>query len=118
MPRLLVPLLLVSACTAATVDDTAGPEDTADTADTAATADTADTATEPDGGALYTAVCAGCHDIDGTGTGRGPDITAEVDRLSDAQIVEVILEGEGRMPAQSVTEAEAEAIVAWIRATL
>ena len=52
----------------------------------------------------------------GTGGANGPNIVPQLDRLSDAQIIRVILEGEGRMPAQDVTEEEAQAIVDHMRA--
>jgi mono/diheme cytochrome c family protein len=38
--------------------------------------------------------------------------------LSDDQIVSVILNGKDRMPKVAVSEDEARAIVAWLRATL
>ena len=58
------------------------------------------------------------HGADGTGTREGPDLTRELPRLSDDQIVEIILNGKGydEMPPIEVSEAEARAIVAWMRA--
>jgi mono/diheme cytochrome c family protein len=70
----------------------------------------------PDGEALYSRHCASCHGADGTGgTERG--IVGELHH-SDEELVRVILEGDGEMPAVDVTAAEAQAIVDWMRATL
>ncbi len=102
-----------------------------DSGDTAADADTdpdpdpdtdtdtdTDTGGAPDGAALYAEHCAGCHGEDGTGTREGPDLTREIGRMTDEQIVQIILNGAGRdeMPAIEVTEAEAQAIVDFMRA--
>jgi cytochrome c551 len=68
----------------------------------------------PDGAALFATHCSSCHGADGRGgTERGID--GDVPDLSDAEIIEIILNGKGDMSAIAVTEPEAAAIVAHLR---
>ncbi len=107
-------LLLLLACATST--------DSADTVTGAQIDSAEDTDTGParptDGAGLYTMFCSGCHGDDGKGlTGKGPDITAELDRKSDDQLIDIILNGQGRneMPAIAVSEEEAQLIVDYLR---
>ncbi|MDP6934056.1 MAG: cytochrome c [Myxococcota bacterium] len=76
-----------------------------------------DSGTEATGEELYASICAACHGTDGTGSGgSGPDIVHELNR-SDEEIIEVILNGTGSMPPADVTEAQAQLIVDYMRAS-
>jgi mono/diheme cytochrome c family protein len=61
--------------------------------------------------------CYSCHNGDGTGTLRGPDLGKRVPKLTDAQIAQAIAEGPGFMPSfkDKVTPAEAQLITDWLR---
>jgi mono/diheme cytochrome c family protein len=61
--------------------------------------------------------CYSCHNGDGTGTWRGPDLTKRVPTLSDAQIVRTIDEGPGLMPAfkGKIDAQETQQVIAWLR---
>ena len=48
------------------------------------------------GKTTYDANCAVCHGADGSGTGANPNIKSESD---DAKIVDIIITGDGAMPA-------------------
>ena len=104
MPRILVSLSLLFALTACGGSD---PVDSGSDSGTAA----------PDGAELYAGTCAACHGADGTGTSVGPNIARELGK-TDAQLIRIILNGEDDMPAQSVSEEEAQAIVDWMRDNL
>lgn len=112
--------IALTACTATPPDS--APDTAADTGlggDTSADTDT-DTGVEEvlTGAELYEAHCASCHGDDGRGVrNKGPDLTGEIGRMSDAQIIEIILNGKGRneMPAIDVTEEEAQRIVDFMR---
>ncbi len=112
--------LLFLALLACPVSPDSGGETAADTgSDTAADTDT-DTGVEEEltGAELYEAHCSACHGDDGTGVrNQGPNIVPELAKLSDDQIVEIILNGKGRneMPAIRVTEEEARRIVDFMR---
>ena len=111
---LALSLLACAAGTGGTADstDTAGADTAADTA--------GETAAPPDGETLYGDNCSVCHGDDGKGVrNQGPDIAREIGKLSDTQIIEIILNGKGRneMPPIDVTEAEAQLIVDYARAT-
>lgn len=98
--------LLIAGCG----DKDTGTEETTDTADTAE-----DTTAEPDGEALYTANCAPCHGADGTGVDDlGPNIVSELHH-GDAQLIGVILNGDGDMEPVNVTEEQARLIVDYMR---
>ena len=61
--------------------------------------------------------CYKCHNGDGTGTWRGPNLGKRVPGLTDQQIAQAIIEGPGFMPSfkDKVTPAEIEQITAWLR---
>jgi len=82
---------------------------------------------EPAGGKLYRDYCALCHGEQGDGRGiAAPSMgrklndfrsTAFWSDRSDKKIIQVILKGQGRMPAQSVSPEEAKAIVEYMQTT-
>jgi len=61
--------------------------------------------------------CYQCHNGDGSGTMRGPNLAKHVPKLTDQQIAQAIAEGPGLMPSFTgkVTDAEVQAIIAWLR---
>ena len=61
--------------------------------------------------------CYKCHNGDGTGTWRGPNLATHVPKLSDQQIAQAIKEGPGLMPAfkDKVSDAEIQQLTAWLR---
>lgn len=78
----------------------------------------------PDGAAIYKSKCAMCHGPDGAGqTAMGKNMklrdlgSAEVQKLTDAQLTTVITDGKGKMPAYKakLTAADIQALVAFIR---
>lgn len=118
MKRALFSLLLLGACTGDTSKDFANTTDDS-AGDSNVTTDDSpvDSQVELDGAALFAENCARCHGDDARGSRSGPDLSREM-RLSDAQILRVIQNGEGDMPAIEVTEEEAQAIIDWLRETL
>jgi len=82
---------------------------------------------EPAGGKLYRDYCALCHGEQGDGRGiAAPSMgrklndfrsTAFWSDRSDKKIIQVILKGQGRMPAQPVSPEEAKAIVEYMQTT-
>lgn len=58
------------------------------------------------GEATYGVHCAVCHGADRAGTASGPDIRDEVDEAGE--VIEVILGGEGTMPAFADTLSDQE----------
>jgi mono/diheme cytochrome c family protein len=77
-----------------------------------------------DGAALFKARCAMCHGPDGSGqTPVGKSLklrdmhSAEVQKQSDAELMKIILDGKGKMPANKgkLTDAEVKALVEHIR---
>jgi len=79
------------------------------------------------GGKLYKDYCALCHGEQGDGRGiAAPSMgrklndfrsTAFWSDRSDKKIIQVILKGQGRMPAQPVSPDEAKAIVEYMKTT-
>ena len=68
------------------------------------------------GEALFQAQCAPCHGADGLGaTSHG--ITHELHH-SDAELIQGMLNGMGAMPAVNITDAEAAAVVDYMRCAL
>ena len=60
----------------------------------------------PDAGAIYKAKCAMCHGPDGAGqtpTGKSMKVrdlrSADVQKMSNAELTKVIADGKGKMPA-------------------
>ena len=81
------------------------------------------TPTSPPGEALFNGRvhedvnCYKCHNGDGTGTMRGPNLAKRVPGLSEQDIATAIDEGPGLMPAfkGKVTSEETAQIIAWLR---
>ena len=69
-----------------------------------------------DGQALFEAQCAPCHGADGLGA-SSQDILQELHH-SDAQLIQVMLDGKGTMPMINITEAEAVSIIDYMRCVL
>ena len=76
------------------------------------------------GGAdTYKAKCAACHGADGTGSAMGKKMgahdftTAEVQKMSDAELTDVINNGKSKMPkyADKLKPEEVKELVAYIR---
>jgi len=109
---LVAALLVVAVVTlAACGDDGNGAEPAATPAATPGTTTPASEDT-PDGGAVFAAQCAGCHDEDGSG-GIGPDLRGEDDL---AEIEDKVRNGGSGMPAfaESLSEAEISAVAAHV----
>lgn len=80
---------------------------------------------DPSGGAaLFKSKCVMCHGPDGSGNtpiGKAigtPDLrSAQVQKLSDAQLSAIIIKGKGKMPAfgSSLSKSQTDALVAFIR---
>jgi len=71
-----------------------------------------------EGKAIYDTKCKGCHKADGSGMAAMKMRalgSAEVQAKSDAELKKDITTGVGKMKAQSVTEAQAADLVAYIR---
>lgn len=69
--------------------------------------------TTDDPEALYSNNCATCHGDDLSGS-MGPDLTQIGNKLSAEEIKEIILNGQGEMPAVNVEDAQAEALAEWL----
>jgi|GEM_PF-4524883 len=76
---------------------------------------TGDDGGAPDGASLYATYCASCHGASGEGAASGPPLESEVNRHTDEELIAVIQEGDGSMPAIDVTDEEAQAIVDFMR---
>jgi mono/diheme cytochrome c family protein len=61
--------------------------------------------------------CYKCHNGDGSGTLRGPNLAKRVPNLTDQDIAGAIAKGPGLMPSfkDKVSDAEVKEIVAWLR---
>jgi cytochrome c6 len=75
-----------------------------------------------DAAATFQSKCAACHGANGTGSPAGKKMgvkdltTAEVQKLSDAQLAEVITNGKNKMPKfGSLQPEEIKGLVAYIR---
>lgn len=75
-----------------------------------------------DASALFKSKCAGCHGADGTGSAMGKkmgvhDFTSpEVQKMSDAELVDIITNGKNKMPKYgSLKPEEVKGLVAYIR---
>lgn len=66
---------------------------------------------EPD--AIYAKSCAGCHGADLSGA-FGPDLQNVGSNHSVDEITDIILKGVGQMPAQNLTQEEADALSDWL----
>ncbi|HZW93988.1 MAG TPA: cytochrome c [Candidatus Eremiobacteraceae bacterium] len=75
-----------------------------------------------DASALYKSKCAGCHGADGTGSAMGKKLgahdftTADVQKMSDAELTDIITNGKNKMPKYgSLKPEEIKGLVAYIR---
>jgi mono/diheme cytochrome c family protein len=75
-----------------------------------------------DASALYKSKCAGCHGADGTGSAMGKKMgahdftSADVQKMSDAELADVITNGKNKMPKYaSLKPEEIKGLVAYIR---
>ncbi len=61
--------------------------------------------------------CFMCHNGNGQGTMRGPSLADKVSDGSDQEIIDVIKNGDGRMPAHKdrLSDEEVGQILAWLR---
>ncbi len=103
---LALPALLV-ACGSSSADS-AGT-------DTATSTDTA-SGSSADGAALYATHCGGCHGASGQG-GSGPDLRDEVPETDDAELRDIIVNGDGSMPAIPVPADDLPVLIDYLRVT-
>jgi cytochrome c6 len=76
-----------------------------------------------DAAATFKSKCAGCHAADGTGSPMGKKMgahdftTADVQKMSDADLTDVIGKGKNKMPAyaEKLKPEEVKGLVAFIR---
>ena len=80
------------------------------------------TAQAQDAAALYKSKCAGCHGADGTGSAMGKKMgahdftSADVQKMSDAELSDIITNGKNKMPKfASLKPDEVKGLVAYIR---
>jgi mono/diheme cytochrome c family protein len=71
---------------------------------------------------LYKSKCVACHGADGTGSATGKKMgvhdftTADVQKMSDAELTDVITNGKGKMPKYgSLKSEDIKGLVAYIR---
>jgi cytochrome c6 len=76
-----------------------------------------------DASALFKSKCAGCHAADGTGSAMGKKMgahdftTADVQKMSDTELTDIITNGKNKMPKYgSLKPEEVKGLVAYIRA--
>lgn len=58
--------------------------------------------------------CISCHGTNLEGQGNAPSLNDVGARLTEQEILTVILEGKGGMPPKLIEGAEAEAVAAWL----
>lgn len=75
-----------------------------------------------DAAATFKAKCAGCHGTDGTGSAMGKKLgahdwtSADVQKMSDAELSDIITNGKNKMPKYaSLKPDEVKGLVAYIR---
>ncbi len=75
-----------------------------------------------DASALFKSKCAGCHSADGTGSAMGKKMgahdftSADVQKMSDAELTDIITNGKNKMPKYaSLKPEEIKGLVAYIR---
>ncbi len=75
-----------------------------------------------DASALFKSKCAGCHGADGTGSATGQKMgvhdftSAEVQKMSDTALADIITNGKNKMPKYgSLKPEEVKGLVAYIR---
>lgn len=69
------------------------------------------------GQALYQMHCARCHGAEGGGIASNPALSKTTLTLRDPDIVDIMLNGKGGMPAQRLDEQQTADVLAWMRAT-
>lgn len=62
---------------------------------------------------VYQANCAMCHGADLAGA-AGPDLTTVGGTYSEEEIADIVTNGKGSMPAQSVAGEDLDALTAWL----
>jgi mono/diheme cytochrome c family protein len=80
------------------------------------------TAHAQDAAGLFKSKCAGCHGADGTGSAMGKKMgahdftSADVQKMSDADLTDVITNGKNKMPKySSLKPEEVKGLVTYIR---
>jgi mono/diheme cytochrome c family protein len=75
-----------------------------------------------DAAATFKSKCAGCHAADGTGSAMGKKMgahdftTADVQKMSDAELTDIITNGKNKMPKYgSLKPEDIKGLVAYIR---
>jgi cytochrome c6 len=75
-----------------------------------------------DSSTLFKSKCAACHGADGTGSAMGKKMgahdftTDEVQKMSDAELTDIIINGKNKMPKySSLKPEEIKGLVAYIR---
>ncbi|WP_422123773.1 cytochrome c551 [Planococcus sp. X10-3] len=99
--------LILGACGG---DDTAEPEPAEETP----TETPAGEETTVDAEQIVNQQCISCHGENLEGQGNFPALNDVGSRLSEEEILTVILEGRGTMPAGIIEGEEAEAVAAWL----
>lgn len=74
-----------------------------------------DTATNDAGAKIFDQKCSSCHGGDLTG-GMGPNLTKVGSKYSKDEILNIINNGRGQMPAKVVTGNDAEQVAEWLAA--
>lgn len=79
-------------------------------------------ASAQDASALFKSKCAGCHAADGTGSAMGKKMgahdftSADVQKMSDADLSDIITNGKNKMPKYATLKPEeVKGLVAYIR---
>lgn len=66
------------------------------------------------GASVFSGNCAGCHGADGD-SGSAPNLSAKVLSLSDSELLTIVLNGKGDMPAISLEDQEAADLLEYLR---
>lgn len=74
-----------------------------------------DTASDDAGAKIFDQKCSGCHGGDLTG-GMGPNLTKVGSKYSKDEILDIIKNGKGQMPANVVTGDDANNVADWLAA--
>lgn len=69
------------------------------------------------GEAMYQMRCANCHGAEGNGYLRAPSLVVKVPELSEQEMLAVILNGKGGMPAQRIDDQQVADVNAWLQKT-
>jgi mono/diheme cytochrome c family protein len=75
-----------------------------------------------DGAAIFKTKCSACHGPDGAGqTAVGKNLklqdlrSAEVQKLTDAEITKLLTEGKGKMPKANLSADDMKAVIGFVR---